>query len=162
MKRAVVLVGAGASIDYKAPSTCALTKAVERNLRNDPWVKKEGGYAAFKMIKCRLKAYRKNVNFEDIYHCAHELFFAFPPTGGAVDEFRPVLFPFLKNNSRITQEALKSLVDKIVEVIFSEISSVCDNDNLCLDPLRNFIKALKNEYSARIYSTNYDDFLLQA
>ena len=92
MKRAVVLFGAGASFDYMVPMTDPLTNTIEREVMGDPWMKKSGGAAAFAKIKATLKTYLQKpgiVNFEHIYHCAHELIFTFPPTTGAFDEFRP-------------------------------------------------------------------------
>ena len=96
-RRVLVLLGAGASVEYKAPTTDQLTSAIEREIMGDPWMKTIGGDVALTTIRTRLKAYPHRpgiVNFEHIYHCAHELVFAFPPTSGAVDEFRPLLFPF--------------------------------------------------------------------
>ncbi len=43
------------------------------------------------------------VNFEHIYHCAHELLWTFPPSAGTVNEFRPVLLPFLKRKLTATE-----------------------------------------------------------
>jgi hypothetical protein len=164
-RRVLVLLGAGASVEYNAPTTDQLTDAIEREVMNDPWVKATGGDAAFTIIKSRLKAYLHDpgiVNFEHIYHCAHELIFAFPPTPGAVDEFRPLLFPFLDNTSGIRQDALQALVKKMAEVIFAEVSAACDRNPLSLRPLADFAASLRADHVTRIYTTNYDDFLLQA
>jgi hypothetical protein len=163
-KRVPVLLGAGASVEYKAPTTDQLTSAIEREVIGDPWMKTAGGDAAFATIKTRLKAYLRRpgiVNFEHIYHCAHELIFAFPPTPGAIDEFRPLLFPFL-DESGIPQEALQALVKKMAEVIFTEVSAACDRNPLSLRPLADFVTSLRADHITRIYTTNYDDFLLQA
>lgn len=161
----LVLLGAGASVEYKVPTTDQLTAAIEREVMGDPWLKTTGGDAAFAIIKGRLKAYLHRpgiVNFEHIYHCAHELIFAFPPPPGAVDEFRPLLLPFLANTSGIRQDALQSLRKKMAEVIFAEVCAACDSNPLSLRPLADFVAALRADHVTRIYTTNYDDFLLQA
>ena len=164
-KRALVLLGAGASVEYRAPTTDQLTSAIEQGVMSDPWMKTVGGDSAFEAIKTQLKAYLHRpgiVNFEHIYHCAHELIFTFPPTPGAVDEFRPLLFPFLNNTSGIPQDALRALVKKMAEVIFTEVSASCGKNPLGLRPLADFIKFLRANHVTRIYTTNYDDFVLQA
>jgi hypothetical protein len=161
----LVMLGAGASVEYKAPTTDHLTAAIERETMGDPWMKTTGGDVAFATINTRLKAYLHRpgiVNFEHIYHCLHELSFAFPPTPGAVDEFRPLLFPFLDNTSGIPQDALQALVKKMAEVIFAEVSATCDKNPLSLRPLADFVTSLRGDQVTRIYTTNYDDFLLQA
>src|ERR1700732_1058140 len=78
MKRAVVLLGAGASIDYDVPSTDTLTGAVEREVKADRWMKHIGGDAALSVISGGLKAYLHQDNFGHISHCAHELMFTYP------------------------------------------------------------------------------------
>jgi hypothetical protein len=163
MKRAIVLLGAGASVDYKAPSTPALTDAIERQVLADPWMTKSGGAAACAEIKSRLAGYLQGpVNFEQIYHCAHELRFASPPTPRAADEFKPIMQPFLSNTAGLSKSALEALCGKIVEVIFADVSRSCGNNPLGLDPLVRFVEALRSHYVTRIYTTNYDDFPLQA
>ena len=165
MKRAVILFGAGASVEYGAPSTCKLTKTIERDVVVDSWMQQTKGDKAFVFIKDELKTYLQKpgiVHFEHIYHCAHELISTFAPTSGAVDEFRPILYPFINNKSGITQDALKALAGKMASVIFAEISACCGKNTISLDPLKNFLVALRDSYVTRIYTTNYDDFPLQA
>lgn len=88
--------------------------------------------------------------------------FMFAPTPGAFDEFRPILYPFLDNTSGISREALRALAKKVIEVIFSEVAQSCIKNPISLRPLSDFIKALRKEHVTRIYTTNYDDFPLQA
>ncbi len=48
-----------------------------------------------------------SVNFEHIFHCAHELLFTFEPTPSAVNEFRPILQPlsrFLRSRDFSTNQ----------------------------------------------------------
>jgi hypothetical protein len=83
MKRAVVVFGAGASVEYGAPSTGSLTHAIDGSVIAD---------AGMKLVKAGLETYLENpgiVHFEHTYHCAHELISTFAPTAGAADEFRP-------------------------------------------------------------------------
>ena len=90
-KRALVLAGAGASIDFGAPSTDELTDSIEAKLLFDPLMRDCGGDRAWTEIRDTLSEYFEDgldsamcpvgVNFEHIYHCAHELIFAFKPNG---------------------------------------------------------------------------------
>lgn len=163
MKTAMVLFGAGASVEYNAPSTSGLTENIEREVLADSWMKQSGGAAAFEAIKLGLARYLQgSVNFEQIYHCAHELMFTYPTTAGAYDEFKPVMQPFISNTTGLPQQALPALCEKIVDVIFRDVSHSCDNNTLSLAPLAHFLKTLRRDYVTRIYTTNYDDFPLQA
>jgi hypothetical protein len=72
-------------------------------------MKRTKGDEAFRAIRHGLKSYLHKpgiVNFEQIYHCAHELISTFAPTSGALDEFRPILHPFINNKSGIERDAL--------------------------------------------------------
>jgi hypothetical protein len=92
MKRAVVVFGAGASVEYGAPSTGSLTHAIDGSVIADAGMKLVKADDAFKTIKAGLETYLENpriVHFEHIYHCAHELISTLAPTAGAADEFRP-------------------------------------------------------------------------
>jgi hypothetical protein len=166
MKRALILFGAGASIDYKAPSTTGLTAAIEKAVLADPYLQHTGGDTAYEAIKAELAAYLSDpnsINFEQIYHCSHELLATFlTATPGAADEFKPILIPFLSNRLGFSREALSSLCDKMVEVIFREVSDCCSNPALDLESLTGFLENIRASYITRIYTTNYDDFPLQA
>jgi len=50
-KRALLLIGAGASLDFGAPSTSSLTKAVEARIQTDDWMRHCGGEAAYVKIR---------------------------------------------------------------------------------------------------------------
>ena len=82
-KRALVLAGAGASLDFGAPSTVGLTKIIEQKVGDDAWMKKCCGDHAYREILKILAGYLQGgicaVNFEQIFHCAHELLFTFDP-----------------------------------------------------------------------------------
>lgn len=165
MKRALVLLGAGASIDFGVPSTVAFSGIIEEKVLDDAWVQSQGGDAAYRTIKRRLKRYLKDpgiVHFEHIYHCAHELLYVRKPANGAVDEFRPILVPFLKDTSKTTETGLRALVGKIIEVIYEEVAQRCAKPACSLRSLETFLKALFATQTVRLYTTNYDDFALQA
>jgi hypothetical protein len=165
MKRAMVLFGAGASVEFQVPSTNDLTNKIEQEIMADSLMQMTGGNAAFQVIKNGLDGYLQKpgiVNFEQIYHCAHELRFTYPPTPGAYDKFKPIMQPFVSNTTGLTRGALDALCSKIVEIIVKEVSHSCDSNTLDLGPLTDFIEALRADYVTRIYTTNYDDFPLQA
>jgi hypothetical protein len=86
MKRAVVVFGAGASVEYGARSTGSLTHAVDGSVIADAGIKLVKADDAFKTIKAGLETYLENqgiVRFEHTYYCAHELISTSPPTAGA-------------------------------------------------------------------------------
>tara|TARA_R110002020_G_scaffold25225_6_gene82116 strand:- start:592 stop:1794 length:1203 start_codon:yes stop_codon:yes gene_type:complete len=164
-KRAVLVVGAGASIEYGAPSTAALTAEIELKVIADEWMKSCGGDQAFQLIKQQLEGYLRqpgDVNFEHIYHCAHELSYFFAPSAQAVNEYRPLLHPFLELKDGLSERALRPLCDKIVDVIYSAVSTASGANTLGLQPFSNFIEGLQADFVTRVYTTNYDDFILQA
>jgi hypothetical protein len=166
LKRALILFGAGASIDYGAPSTNGLTSTIEQKLLADTWVKNTGGDVAYKKIKSALTGYLSStsaVNFEQIYHCSHELLTTFyTSTPGAADEFKPILVPFLVDRIGFNRDALQALCDKLVDIIFHDVSNCCEAPSLDFRSLSAFLKKIRANYVTRIYTTNYDDFPLQA
>ncbi|MDA9537280.1 hypothetical protein ACM41_13965 [Bradyrhizobium sp. CCBAU 21362] len=164
-ERALVILGAGGSIEYGIPATIKFTDIIEAAVMSDPWVQSQGGGAAYQTIKRRLKRYLHNpgtVHFEQIYHCAHELIYMQRPDTGAVDEFRPILVPFLKDTSKTTNGALRSLVGKITEVIYDEVVTRCATPACPLGPFEAFLSGLETTSIPRLYTTNYDSFALKA
>lgn len=159
------MVGAGASIEYGAPSTHKLTAEIEQKVMNDDWMKHCGGDKAFQLIKGQLERYLRqpgDVNFEHIYHCAHELSYLVMPSARALNEYRPLLQPFLELKDGPSPQALRPLCDKIVDVIYTTVSNACGANTLDLAPLSQFIEGLQSDFVTRVYTTNYDDFILQA
>ena len=69
--------------------------------------------------------------------------------------------PFVERRSRIDSTTLNALVSSIGEFIFAEMSAVCERPS-CLAPLSAFLAKVRADYVTRAYTTNYDDFLLQA
>ena len=165
-KRALVLTGAGASLDFGAPSTAELTRKIKTRVRSDKWIKHCGGDQAYREICKTLAGYLRGgacaVNFEHVYHCAHELLFTFEPTPDAVNEFRPILVPFIERRFPADEEALRALADGMVKFIYAELSAACGNPSRSLAPLAAFLAKLRKDHITRLYTTNYDDFLLQA
>ncbi len=170
-KRALILTGAGASIDFGAPSTTCLTNSVERKILADGWMQRCGGDQAWSEIRETLSRYFSDgadgllspnaVNFEHIYHCAHELLSTFEPSKGAAREFLPVLVPFIERRTALDAEALRQLVTRIAAFIFAEISAVCEHGS-DLSLLTTFLETLRRDHTVRIYTTSYDNFLLRA
>ena len=170
-KRALILTGAGASIEFGAPSTTSLTNFIERKILADGWMQRCGGDQAWSEIRETLSSYFSDgaggspspddVNFEHIYHCAHELLSTFKPSRGAAREFLPVLVPFVDRRTALDAEALRQLVTRIAAFIFAEMSAVCERPS-DLSLLTAFLKTLRQDYTVRIYTTNYDNFLLRA
>lgn len=165
-KRVMVLVGAGASLEFGAPCTTQLTEIIEQKVGDDRWMQKCGGDAAYRKILKTLSGYLQGgscaVNFEHIYHCAHELLFTFEPTSTTVNEYRPILWPFIRRRIEIDEGALQALVKYMAKLIFEELSAICDEPKEDLGLLASFLKRLRKDHITRIYATNYDDFLLQA
>ena len=171
-KRVLVLAGAGASLEFGGPTTDALTNSVEEDVLSDDGMRSVGGDRAWAEIRQTLSRYLNDgigathpgdaVNFEEIYHCAHELLSTFEPTKGAVKEFRPILVPFVRRRTNLKRDTLKALVSRIGEIIFHKLVAVSDKPTRSLSPLNRFLEKLREDYVTRIYTTNYDDLLLQA
>ena len=165
-KRALVLTGAGASLDFGAPSTAGLTKTIETRVCADEWMRQCGGDHTYLEISKTLKGYLEDgantVNFEHVYHCAQELLLTFEPLPSAVNEYRPILVPFIERRITLDEQALRALVSRMTEFIFDALSTVCKKPKESLEPLTAFLEKLRADHITRIYTTNYDDFLLQA
>ncbi|MEI9803536.1 MAG: hypothetical protein WDN48_02435 [Pseudolabrys sp.] len=130
---------------------------------SDTLMQRVGADVAYKTIKTALDGYLTDPsNFEHVYHCAHELLTTFTVTPGAADEFKPVLVPFLDNVHKLSRDSLQMLCGKIVEVIYSTVSGCCTSSTLDLGTFERFLERIRSEYVTRIYTTNYDDFPLQA
>ena len=158
-------------MDFGAPSTAELTERVRKRIAGDEWMQSCGGREAFNRIDGTLADYLTSheggaavVNFEHIFHCAQEILsLTFPPTRDAVNEFRPILYPFLGRWSALDEKtALDALVRFIPEVLSTELSKASAHPSTPLAPMAKFIDHLRLDHVVRIYTTNYDDFILQA
>ena len=169
MSRITVILGAGASVEYGAPSTAELTDKVEQKLKQDDWVKHNDAFATYLFIKEKLQNFlvdSKAVHFERIYHCIHELIkFSRKTEEGFVDEYRYLLQPFLsldKASGLLKEKKLRCLEQKYIQFIYEIVSSSCENPKRRFQPLQEFINTLKSKNILRVYSLNYDDFCFQA
>jgi hypothetical protein len=106
MKRTLVLFGAGASIEYGAPSTTDLTEIIGREVAADRYMKHTGGDAAYLKVRDTLAGYLMGVvNFEQNLPLRSRAD-PWEPTPGAVDEYRPLMKPFLANSSGLDRSTL--------------------------------------------------------
>ena len=165
-RRALVVTGAGASLDFGIPGTAELTGKIETQVLTDKFSRVCGADRVYMEIRDKLAGYLQGgacaVNFEHVYHCAHELLFTFEPDPATVDEFRPILFPFLERRLKTDEGALRTLAERISKFLFDEVSTACDRSTLSLSPLTDFVESLRQDHITRVYTTNYDDILLRA
>ena len=123
--RIVVLMGAGASLDFNAPSTKTLTGEIASYLRAEYATRNPTVVQVYETIKEELEKYLRppgEVNFEHIYHVAHELLKR--PNiidKGRVNEFRPLLQPFLKPIYDLDEDALRDVLTGMTKRIFSRM-----------------------------------------
>ncbi|TWC51167.1 hypothetical protein FBY04_1171 [Pseudomonas sp. SJZ080] len=164
-KRILVLVGAGASVDFGIPQTRDFTAALEREIRDDEYCVLTGGLKAYEWVKNTLEEYygaeTGEAHFERIYHTLHELA-AMNHIDGAVPKYKPVLYPFLKPEHDHTNEALRAAANAMLKAIYKIASTFSSTPKCSLAPLTAFIEGLKKQAVPRIYTTNYDDFFSQA
>ena len=164
---ALVLTGAGASIEFGAPTTKELSAAVFEKVLHDPLMAECGGAFALCAIRQRLAGYfdggEDAVNFEHVYHCAQELVAnTYKRASGTFDEYKPVLWPFVQARDDFEENGLRSLLRFMTRTILAQVSAASENPKSDLKPLGAFIEGLRREYVTRVYTTNYDDFVLQA
>ena len=166
LKRALVVTGAGASLEFGIPSTAGLTKRIEAKVLGNDFLRHCGADCAYVEIRDRLAGYFHGglpaINFEHVYHCAHELLYTFEPAPSALDQYRPILVPFIERRFAADRAALRALVEHMAKFIFEEVSAACDKPTCSFSPLADFIDRLRQDYITRVYTTNYDDVLLQA
>ena len=169
MRRVTLILGAGASVEYGAPSTSELTDKVEQKLKHDDWIKHNNAFVTYLFIKEKLRDFlveSEAVHFERIYHCIHELIkFSRRVEEGFVDEYRYLLQPFLsldKANGLLEEKKLRCLEQKYIQFIYEIVSSSCEKPKCKVQPLQEFINTLKATSTLRVYSLNYDDFCFQA
>ena len=165
-KRTLVLVGAGASLDFGVPSVADLTKSIGQKVAADAWMREVGGDTAYRVIYDTLSTYLQGgacaVNFEHVFHCAHELLFTFEPAPSTVNEYRPILQPFISRRIEMDKRSLGELVRHMTKFIFDEVSAACEGPKADLGLITSFLDRLRNDHVVRVYTTNYDDLLLQA
>ncbi|TPG04133.1 hypothetical protein EAH88_18670 [Rhodanobacter glycinis] len=163
-KRAVVLMGAGAGLHLGAPRTRELTDHIRASVAEADYHGQTVLQDAFQEIEDRLAEYLEqpsDVNFEHIYHVVHELLKHMPHTKGAVNEFRPLLSPFFTSILHLDERVLHRLATAITDAIFACLTaaSMAKPDTTTL---ATFIKTIRVDHTLRLYTTNYDDLVLQA
>ncbi|WOB57032.1 MULTISPECIES: SIR2 family protein [Pseudomonas] len=163
-KRILVLVGAGASVDFGIPQTTGFTKQLEAHLQADAYCVRSGGWDAYQFVKAELVKYYRSkdeAHFERIYHALHELA-AMKVLAGAVPKYKPVMLPFMQPNHGLEIDALKAAASSMLEAIYSIASASSAAPKQSLAPLSEFVRRLESIATTRIYTTNYDDFFSQA
>ena len=88
-----------------------VTATIEREVRADPLMRQTGGDVVNPNILADLTGYLQQpgiVQFEQVYHCIHELISTCPPPPGAFDEFRPLMLPFLNDFIRYSSGCIAS------------------------------------------------------
>lgn len=163
-RRALVVVGAGASVEYGIPVTAEFGKTIEAAVRDNEHCQRTGGTDAYLDVAAKLLDYYDDpgdAHFERIYHVLHELE-TLKVTPGAVAKFRPVMAPFLELTRSYEPLALRAAARTMIECVYREVSRVCSAPKQPLDPLTRFFADLEEAYLPRVYTTNYDDFVGQA
>ncbi|MFG0859219.1 hypothetical protein [Pseudomonas sp. CJQ_13] len=163
-KRILVLVGAGASVDFGIPQTSGFTDKLEEHMLADGYSVRSGGWDAYKCVKSELENYygsESEAHFERIYHTLHELA-AMKVSAGAVPKYKPVLLPFMQPNHGLKFDALRAAASSMLEAIYSIASASSAAPKQSVAPLSEFVRKLESIATTRIYTTNYDDFFSQA
>ena len=86
----------------------------------------------------------------------------FTANDGAVREYRPVLVPFIRRRTAVAREALRRLIHRTAQIVLTELSAASEPPISHLASLSAFVAKLKEDHVTRVYTTNYDDFFLQA
>lgn len=131
----------------------------------DAYCKLCGGVEAYFEVKAALIAYYQSTeeaHFERIYHVLHELCELQPPVNGAIPKFKPVMLPFLKNITELSEVALKAAHQTMLKAILSIVAEKSEQPKYEIDALAKFLKNLEQSYIPRVYTTNYDNFFAQA
>lgn len=175
-KRALILLGAGASVEYGLGATGWFGDEIEKRLRANEYCVKSGGLRAFLRVRRALKAYygkdhQGEAHFERIYHALHELAELVHPVNGAVPRYKPVLKAFLQLK-RVYEPIVPNAVagtrdfdaacQAMIEAIYDIASKASDTLEKPIDNFASFFASMRQEYVVRTYTTNYDDFALQA
>lgn len=157
-------MGAGAGLHLGAPSTSELTTQIRACVAKADRAGESTLKDAYQQIEERLENHLEkpaDVNFEHIYHVTHELLKHAPHSKGAVNAFRPLLLPFLEPALCLREDVLRRLATTITDAIFSQLTAV-SMAKPDTTTLASFIKVIRLNHTLRLYTTNYDDLVLQA
>lgn len=163
-RRAVVVVGAGASVEYGIPVTADFGALIDQAIYDDTYCNSVGGTAAYVEVKGKLETYYQNAaeaHFERIYHVLHELTMH-RTTPGAVAKFLPVMYPFLDATVSYTRQALNAACETMLKFIYQHVSTICEQPKFSVVPFGALFERMSEQYVPRVYTTNYDDFVGQA
>lgn len=163
-QRALVVVGAGASVDFGIPITSKFGKLIDATIKADPVCVSEGGTDVYLDVQAKLRSYYGNddeAHFERVYHVMRELS-QLRVTPGAVPTFKPVMYPFIEPKHPYADRALTVACETMLDFIYAKVSDLCGTPAVSLTPLSDFFETLETRYIPRVYTTNYDDFVSQA
>lgn len=163
-KRALIVFGAGASVEYGIPVTSEFTQIITDKINLEPKYKEQGIADVYNYVKDTLVDFYKEehqAHFERIYHVLHELYAHYHQEGAAA-KFSPVMAPFLAKTRDLDKIKILAAAKAIIEIIYHEVSAVCERNTCSLEPLKQFFAQVEDRYIPRIYTTNYDNFVGQA
>jgi len=164
-KRALVVLGAGASVEFGIPATVGFGDLIRSAIHDDEYCQFTGASAVYDDVQERLLSYyngnKGEAHFERVYHVMHELS-VLRVTPGAVAKFRPVMYPFLGEAVSYESEALNAACKCMLDFIYKRVSEACSNPRVPTVSLTGFFSDLEERYVPRVYTTNYDDFVGQA
>nr|WP_312379229.1 SIR2 family protein [Delftia acidovorans] len=164
-RRALILLGAGASVELGIPATSALTNTIDAAVLEDKWCAHTRGSQAYSDVRETLVRYygsQDEAHFERVYHVLHQLAqLQERPT--ACPEFRPILAPFVQKIGTHAEQALHAAGQTMLRTIYARCSQACSAvSQEQMEPMAAFFAALERDYIPRVYTTNYDDFVWQA
>ncbi len=170
MKKAVVFIGAGASIDFGVPSTEDVYTHIKKSFEKDECSGENFAIEILDAIEETLQTYYKNkrsINFESIFHVLTELgSHKFLTDDKTLDNFRPIDKSYKKLEDRFhkyTYEHIYFVERKYIEFVnklFIE-KSISFSQNKNKKYLKSFIESLITNFETKIFSLNYDTLPLQ-
>lgn len=170
LPKAVVLMGAGASVEFGMPSTQNVYKYIIDKFKQDERSQENFALEILNAIECELFCFYKNkekINFESIFHAltilsGHML----PIDDRTSDDFRyldKVVTKIRKCFRKYSYENFYFIEQKYIEflnTLFIEKSKEFEkHENYCF--LKKYFSLLMSKYQAKVFSLNYDDLPLQ-
>lgn len=176
-KRIVILVGAGASVEYGLPATDELSYRIDQEVRaqlerkinesNDPSIKGyyENALWCYNSIKNNLAYYygdEKEAHFERLYHAISESLQLIPLDSSALPRFKPMIQALANRKNCYDKNHLWVCSKEIIRTIYKQVELACSSSQNDLSSLKNFLSGLSSRFISRIYTTNYDNFFEKA
>ncbi|WP_205277149.1 SIR2 family protein [Leptospira ainazelensis] len=175
-KKLLIVVGAGASIEFGMPSVSAVDTLFEK------WAL--GKFALdnqvdslYSFLKERLSEYYKNqnnnnyVNFEELLYVIFSLSSHLNPlSNNSLKAFlNPINFPkvnrynkYIAPDQSTFRDLYVSLIDELLNHFREQCIDLNNNKQPELSLLKKFIEKLKDQFEIAIISLNYDNIFLQA